>query len=273
MGKAPSSKKPLVSVIIPIYNGAQSVSTIIESTLNQTERDIELILVDDGSTDSTPSILKSYKKSDKRVVVVSQRNQGPSAARNAGIQRACGEYVMFFDSDDDCSLGMVKSMVRSLESGHYDMAVCGVQIGGNKQLPLQSSLAGRPSMKRGVLKSILTNGLMYSPWNKIYRRELITRHVLRFDTDCKFGEDLIFNLEYLSEATSVVFISEALYSYNRSTAGLAHTTAKSMKYRKSMGSALYSFYDTSGPANYVLVHLIKLRWRVSVLRASLKGST
>ena len=114
----------LISIIIPVYNSEKYLATALESAKNQTYQNIEIILVDDGSTDNSITILEKYALSDNRIKIISQTNQGISAARNAGIKMATGKYITFLDSDDFLSRDAIEKMVTAIENNYVDFVVC-----------------------------------------------------------------------------------------------------------------------------------------------------
>lgn len=117
----------MVSIIIPVYKVEKYLSKCIESIFKQTYFDLELILVDDGSPDKCPEICDTYASKDERVVVIHQKNAGVSAARNAGLEKAKGEYIGFVDPDDWIAPEMYKKMISELESSESDLAICGYE--------------------------------------------------------------------------------------------------------------------------------------------------
>ncbi len=118
---------PMVSVIIPVYNVEPYLRECMDSIVNQTLRDIEIICVNDGSTDGSLSILEEYRANDPRIAVISQDNKGLSAARNRGLSQARGKYIYFVDSDDYVALDTLKDVARLAEDHHVDAAVFGFQ--------------------------------------------------------------------------------------------------------------------------------------------------
>lgn len=128
-------KLPLVTIIVPVYNVRAYVGECIESLLNQTYTNLEIILVDDGSTDGSEAVCDEYAKKDSRIRVIHQENQGPAAARNAGLDHASGEYVTFVDSDDVVASVFIEKLYKLLKKYHADIAACGyVRDPGNAQI-------------------------------------------------------------------------------------------------------------------------------------------
>ena len=118
---------PAVSVVIPVYNVDKYLSCCLNSVINQTMTDIEIILVNDGSTDNSEEICKEYEKKDSRVVYIKQENKGVSVARNIGKKYSKGEYIIFIDSDDEMNLSMIQKLYCDIKENNADIAICGIQ--------------------------------------------------------------------------------------------------------------------------------------------------
>lgn len=196
----------------------------LDSLLAQTYRNLEIICVDDGSPDGCPSILDEYAARDSRIVVIHQSNQGVSAARNAGLDRAAGEFVTFMDSDDSVAPDAYAKALACMKEG-IDMVQFGIELipsddSQKKRAKIEDAIQARlyADMKReqrnGVL-SMSTRAAMCSTvfvWDKIYRRRLIELHRLRFPVGL-FAEDLYFERCYAVVAESMFFLEEKLYRY------------------------------------------------------------
>lgn len=211
-----------VSVIIPIYNTEKYLKKCLNSIINQTHKNLEIILVDDGSTDNSGKIADDYAKKDKRIKVIHQKNQGQSTARNNGLKKATGDFVSFIDSDDEISKDFYQ---KHLATFNEDTAVsaCGAHY---KRLKLESSedvyidpLRARKkheSKKAYILYLLTMDGRMYWSVNKLFRADVAKK--CHFDKSLNFGEDTKFVLEYLKKAKGeIAFILEPLYIYNFGT--------------------------------------------------------
>lgn len=206
----------MVSIIVPIYNVENYLNKCIESLQSQTLKEIEIILVDDGSPDESGKICDDYAEKAARIRVIHQENQGVSAARNAGLAIAKGEYIGFVDPDDWVQPDMYEKLLDAIETTDADLAVAGYnyydeeyivdkkrlyptrenQILDRKEIYKQMSDMP-PTMRHGVVQ-------------KLFRRDLIGD--LRFDTNTKSSEDLEFLLNYLSKVNKAVFIHQPLYN-------------------------------------------------------------
>lgn len=163
---------PKISVIVPIYNSEKFLKRCVESILAQTFNDIEVILVNDGSTDNSPSICEDYAKKDKRIVVINKPNGGLSSARNAGLDIAAGEYIGYVDSDDYIAPEMYGKLLAACESESADVAECGLYVvNENDDVILQSYFTKKLlSGSYDCCVDWLTSSNQYATaWNKIYK--------------------------------------------------------------------------------------------------------
>ncbi|WP_368646161.1 glycosyltransferase family 2 protein [Alkalibacterium putridalgicola] len=206
----------MISVIIPVYNAENYLSECVDSVMNQSYKNLEIILINDGSTDDSPSICDSYLHKDNRVKVIHQSNGGVSSARNAGLQEASGEYVQFVDSDDFLSEDMCEELIRAVS--HTDIAICGYQgFDDNRNVDIHQPDTSQIKMQDdwGVqFNALIKKNLFNQPWNKLYKKSKITN---RFNTDFARGEDLLFNLDYFRNISSISVIDKALYWHKNDT--------------------------------------------------------
>ncbi len=212
---------PTVSVIIPVYNVESYLRQCLDSVVNQTLRDIEIICVNDGSTDGSPAILEEYRKKDPRITVISQENRGLSAARNRGMERMRGKYVCFLDSDDWLEPETLEKTVPIMEGKKLDALVFGrIHYFESEELrslfPESSNTVEKPTdVYTGVkyLKFAKDNGL-YLPtvWNKLWRHSFLSDNSLWFKEGIIF-EDNLFCFLALMTAKRVLQIPDAFYHY------------------------------------------------------------
>ena len=203
----------MVSIIIPVYNVENRIRACIESVLNQSFQDFELILIDDGSIDASFSICQEFEKLDSRVHAYTQENQGVSFTRNRGIQLAKGKYIQFVDSDDQIDSIMTEALVSSLENANADLSVCGIVKKGEAVCEeILPKVSGKVNLSElnAVYPDIFSNYVLYSPVNKMYKKSLIQTG---FEKGLSFGEDFLFNLNYMQNIQSIVFIQKSLYHY------------------------------------------------------------
>lgn len=199
---------PDISIIVPIYNAEKYLNKCIESLINQTKKELEFILVNDGSTDNSEEIIKSYK--DKRIKYFKNENQGIGKTRNFGIEKATGKYIMFVDSDDYIDKNMAKLMFDKAFSNSLDMVVCDYYKVINNE-NIEEKL---PSFKQTTLKNSpnLLCDINLSPWNKIYKTSLIKDNNIKFVENLKY-EDAPFVIEALDKANKVGKVNKCLNYY------------------------------------------------------------
>lgn len=205
----------MISIIVPIYNVEKYLRKCIESILSQTYKDFELILVDDGSLDGCPQICDEYATKDKRIVVIHQKNRGVSAARNAGLEMAKGEYIGFVDPDDSIVPEMYEMMVGAMETEQVELAICGYNyfdedgnVDGSRlyktkenEILTQKEIMNRfsdmpPSIRHGVC-------------NKLFKKNLL--HAMRFREGLHSSEDVLFLDEYVLRVKRAVIIHKPFY--------------------------------------------------------------
>lgn len=205
-----------VSIIIPMHNEESYVRRLLSGVKDQTYKELEIIIIDDASTDKSLEIVKEI--ADERFLILENKsNSGVSAARNKGLDVATGKYVMFVDMDDIVKTELVEQLVFALTENEVQLAVCGYerfdesgQILGTHR-DEKNCKPGKMSAYEFARDMIRQEGLKSSLWNKLYIKQLIDRQ--RFDESCAIGEDLLFNLEYASKIYSAVFFDDILYGY------------------------------------------------------------
>ncbi len=228
------NKNPLVSIVVPIYNVQNYLKKCIDSILEQTYKNFELILIDDGSKDNSPKICKDYAQKDRRVKVFRQQNSGAPTALNLGLSKASGKYVWFIDSDDFIEKNSLKILVQKAEQCNADIILFGARtvdfengIPNNHQINYWS-LAEIDKKYTKQLFSYSENlqwliNLPTVPWNKFHKREFINTHNIRFDVELLAPYDAFFNLCCYLNNAKIIFCDEILYNYRLSNTS---TTAK-----------------------------------------------
>lgn len=215
--KPKTENSPMISVIVPVYNSEKTLKRCVDSILSQSLRDFELILVDDGSCDSSSDIAENYRLEDYRVKVFHQPNKGVSAARNLGLSHAVGEFVAFCDSDDRVRRDWLSSMFS--EIGKTDMVVGGYNIYrldvSTDPVPVKETLGSVQMFSRAdrILEILLKAKLLQFVWNKLFRRQIIEKYGLRFNESFSVFEDEYFVLGYLAHAVDVICVPHCGYDY------------------------------------------------------------
>lgn len=264
----------LLSVIIPAYNTAKYLPRCLDSVLTQTHQNLEIILIDDGSTDQSGQIANAYAKKDKRIKVIHQTNQGQSAARNVGLKLATGDYISFIDSDDEIKPTFIEKLLEAYDK-HTAVTVCGIHY---KHLhtnssenvytsPLRARRANE-SAKAYLLFLLATDGRMYSSVNKLYQANIVKK--LQFDESLNFAEDTKFVLDYLEQTSGKInFVLEPLYIYNFGTDTSTMRTVSTSWHNWQV--SYRNLKSWLGPHPTIRerfwLHLVHLRWHISHLRS------
>lgn len=213
------SNKKLLSVILPVYNREQSLKRAAEAVLSQSYEPIELIIVDDGSTDGTAELCRRLSEYHAGVTALRKENGGPSSARNLGLKAAKGEYIAFVDSDDGLDPHMYEKLIRSIEESGADIALCGFDSTESSEQPSED---GAFTDKKEDMLELLTDirrGFGWGVWNKVYKRELLLG--LEFDESLRINEDLDFNIRAFLKASAISYTEARLYHYNKENEGLS----------------------------------------------------
>lgn len=213
---------PKLSIIVPVYNGEKYIRKCIDSILNQSFKDMEIIVINDGSTDTTEEILKTYLEKDKRIKLINNKNSGPAAARNKGIKAARGNYIGFVDSDDYIELTMYEKLYESAEKKNVEVIMCGyrdINSFNNTSEIIKSNLEAYKVYYKEAIRTIIRSFTEYKNYgyfslcNKIYSKKLLENNNLYLDEKRDHGEDWWFNINVFLKLNSVVDIGEPLYNY------------------------------------------------------------
>ena len=208
----------MVSIIVPVYNVESYLEECIQSIVNQTYKDWECILINDGSTDRSRYICDTWAEKDDRIKVIHQSNQGVSTARNIGIQHAVGEFITFIDSDDWIENDYLYSFIKALQNNHSDLVVSGLihnYNNGNTKTyrPQISDYFELNSININYFVSLNKMHFLYPPYVKLYKTQLIKEHNINFNPKYSYGEDLLFNYDYLEHVNTITCIDKAYYHY------------------------------------------------------------
>lgn len=217
---------PLISVVIPVYNAEKFLPECLDSVLHQDYPSFEILVIDDGSTDGSGKIADRYAEKDSRIVVVHQPNAGVSAARNRGVAEARGEYIAFVDADDR----VTPSYLSHLLSPQTDLSIAGISLlhepsGRMESHGFDRTRSARTDRERGLLfADAEIHDTTKGPCNKLFRREIIEQHHLRFDPRYSYGEDHLFVLEFVKHCHSIAQIAHTdyLYIHRPTAASLTH---------------------------------------------------
>lgn len=204
-----------VSIITPVYNVSAYLPQCIESVLNQTYRDIEFILVDDGSTDQSGTICDTYAQKDLRIKVIHQSNKGAACAKNTGLDNASGNYITFIDSDDYAEMNWIETMVNALETNNADAVECTFV----KEYTDRSESGNTNEFKAAAFNAeeymdqyldYWTNSLF---WNKLFKKELTDNIRFRYERRCI--DDEFYTYKVISKADRIIRIEDSLIHYRQ----------------------------------------------------------
>ena len=195
---------PAISLVMPVYNVENFLSKALTSVENQTFKDFEMIIVDDGSSDKSYEIAKEFCGRNPNFKLIKQKNSGPAAARNTGVTHCKGDYIAFMDSDDYLEKKFLEELYNLAQKTGADITCCNFNMYyPNKNLRIYmpfNSLPGVYTKSKALRKLILDVSVHYFIWNKLYKREKIN---FNFSQDFSIGEDLLFNLEYFKNCDKI----------------------------------------------------------------------
>lgn len=232
--------KPFISVIIPVFNVEQYLDQCIQSVINQSLKNIEIILVDDGSPDNCPQICNKYAQKDSRIKVIHKENQGLGLARNSGMEIATGEYITFLDSDDYIDSNTYFSLYTHAFQENLDILYFCYErfFTTNAKSPIGHNETNEVKIyrKQNEIKNFMLDMIASPPSEKedrkiqmsaccaIYKKEIITTHKIKFHSERIYiSEDLIFNVDILSKVSSVGFTPYTYYHYRSNPKSLTRT--------------------------------------------------
>ena len=226
-------RNPKVSVVIPVYNAALYLKKALNSLLNQTYKNIEIVLINDGSTDNSLNVIRSYQKLYHNIKVVNQKNFGPGVARNRGIEISSGTYLMFLDADDFFEESYCAEAVNLMKNSHSNFSCFGANFFNNRGY-VHSSFSYKNECLEGdkILKSFLRGRKIKSVvWNKIYLKSFLDEFNIRFNSN-QVNEDSLFVLKAASHANKINISPKILYNH-RSVNALSYANSISHQHFKS----------------------------------------
>lgn len=213
-----SIQEPLVSIVIPVYNAEEYLEESLRSALEQSYRNLEIICVDDGSTDKSLQILLRMKQNDDRIKILSEENQGAGAARNLGMEAAGGEYIYFFDADDILQKKAIQTLVKTAGKSDADIVLFGYYKfceGKKTRVAFSSKILNVP-LNRVISPESISDRLFQAdhgmPWNKFYKAEFLRKSGVKFQT-LKNTNDEFFSRLTTVEAKRMIFINKTLTGY------------------------------------------------------------
>lgn len=208
-------KNNLVTIIIPVYNAERFLEKCIESVQNQTYQEIEIVLVNDGSTDNSLNVCKRYSAIDSRIVIIDKSNGGVSSARNRGIEAASGDFCCFVDSDDWIEDTHIEEMLNEMQDA--DCLIEGYTRENNNDVvhcQLNSSEYNMNDLNRQDIESLFVDGYIHPCWNKLYKTQLVKKYDIRFEENIHISEDSLFCLNYLQFCNKLKLSASITYHYH-----------------------------------------------------------
>ena len=238
-----------VSAIIPVFNGEHTVTRTVDDLLDGTLQDLEVILVDDGSTDGSAKVCEELTRKDSRIHLYQKENGGPASARNYGLDRASGEFIAFIDDDDRVDPAYLQKLLDCLEKRDLDWVVCGhrrvYRQEGDAPDPVRSvdpvfpeetilrGQDGRTEVIRAIFHGTMGRNLFHNGMG-MYRRSMLENHKLRIPETVRYGEDVLFNYMVARHIRGFAYLPEPLYTYTIHGGSASSELAKTDLYRQEM---------------------------------------
>ena len=220
-------KQKKVSIIIPVYNRESTIERCLDSILTQTYKNLEVLIINDGSTDRSGEIINAYALKDSRILAITKENSGVSDSRNFGLKAAHGDYIQFADSDDWLPERATELLVEALEKNRSDMVIADYCRVRGRQLYQSGAIENAGTLTRAEFAQVMmekASDFYYGVvWNKLYRRKIIKKYKLQFSEELQWCEDFLFNLEYLKYTAKVEVIKEPVYYYVKTKGSLVST--------------------------------------------------
>ena len=230
-----STKNDLVSIIVPVYNVEKYLRQCIESLINQTYKNIEIILVDDGSTDNSGKICDEYAKNDIRIKAIHQPNKGVSAARNNGLEHATGKYITFVDSDDYIDEKYIEKLYYAITENEADISICNFKLIFDNIKEKDSDIV-QPTLNKEKISNKEAVKFLFNPksfgnypWNKMYKADLFKD--IRYPQGAVM-EDLGTTYKLFFKSKNVAIINEKLYYYVQRKGSILHNPTKKFELDK-----------------------------------------
>ncbi len=241
-----------VSIIVPVYNSEKYLKKCIESIQKQTLKDMQIILINDGSTDNSLSICKEYQKRDNRIEVIDKANMGVSSARNTGIEAAIGEYIGFVDADDWIEPEMYENMYHQVKQMQADVCMCNYVVENNRGstpvlLELKQNLLQRNEIINDIIANMIAGPdlnsnsqfIMGSVWRLLIKKEIIDSYNIRFQIGIPYMEDFLFCLQVLLKSNKVCIDEGTYYHYNNT-----NLSSATKSYKKDLAKIQRQVFET-----------------------------
>lgn len=233
--------KDLVSIIIPIYNIEKYLEKCIKSLINQTYRNLEIILINDGSTDESARICEEYKEQDNRIVFINKKNGGAASAKNKGLKVAKGDYITFVDSDDFIEPDMIEYMVNTIKKYNSDIIQCSfTNLYKNTERFKQDKIVEQKISSKDFLELFLTKWDSSLFWNKLFKRDVIENV---FFKEGRCIDDEFFTYKCVINSKSIVTSNKIVYNYRMRKSGVMKSESSQKQILKDRVDYLYERYE------------------------------
>jgi glycosyltransferase involved in cell wall biosynthesis len=207
-------EQPTVSIIVPVYNAEKYLETCIQSIIQQSHKNFELLLINDGSKDSSLSICEKYAATDYRIQVLNQENAGVSAARNKGLSKSKGKYLAFVDADDFVENQFLAELLHVALKTHSDFVYCGyneVHVKSHKDKAFKS--INNEGSGEAIIQELIEKRISLPLWTCLIQKSIVVNHSIRFTEGCRYGEDQEFIYKILLHCTHAAPVNKYLYNY------------------------------------------------------------
>lgn len=233
---------PILSVIIPVYNVSLYLDECLNSVVNQSLQDIEIICINDGSTDGSLDILKRWRKKDHRIVVLNQDNKGVSTARNEGLKIAQGNYITFVDADDMVCPNIYSSLIPTMQIHELDAYIFAFKTFPNEKIETTGFLTNAILTWQELFASnsqIQSKNSLCFNWRFIYKKEVLINNQLLFNKNIAIGEDMIYNIDAICHSHRIMVTDNALYIHRMNNP----TSAMTLQYKAYLEKSLVQMYQ------------------------------
>lgn len=249
---------PLISVIVPCFQTGKYVARCLNSICTQTYTNLEIIVIDDGSTDDTARIIKDMADKDERIKYIYQQNNGVSAARNNGLRNATGEYITFVDSDDSIKPEMYEKLLNTLLAYNADIVHCSYCRDSGSLIKKIGGSNKNYIYENEEIEYSLLEAKLYGPgcWNKLFKKEIVDG--IRFNQDIKITEDLLFVFCAFQKAKKAIFIDSCLYVYHSSDTSSCNNT-NAIKKAEDVFDVSQMIYSQSKNTSYESLALTRMK--------------
>lgn len=253
-----------VSIIIPVYNSEKYIGRCLDSVLNQTYKNIDIIVINDGSTDNSQEIIDDYQKKYSNIIAIEQKNMGVSKTRNKAIKMAKTKYIMFIDNDDFIDKEYVEKHLKVAEEGEYDIVLSGYR---------RPNENGKIVKQMELSDEIWSRMMIFAPWAKIYKTEYLKENDIEF-LDNNVGEDVYFNLQAMLLTDKIKIIDYIGYNWFYNTKSVSNTIQKDIR-QMQVYELLNNCYDILVRKNtinkhYEIIEMYFIRYIIWLLTFSTK---